>query len=61
MNLTQWQSRPLIVKVFELCDECDQLKEGVRLQESLYPKFTVRCCSSCFARLIAEHEQLTYC
>lgn len=56
MNLDEWRNRKLQVRVLVHCDECEQLKEDVRSHDWPSPRFV--CCSPCFSRLVADHEEL---
>lgn len=54
-----WRRRPLEVKVFEHCDRCQKLCEGVsaRTHQSYWPTFTLtlKSCQPCFE--IAKRER----
>jgi hypothetical protein len=66
---TDWNNRPTQVKVFELCESCDTLKEGVETREETgyWPSFHVKLksCACCFDvaknKARVEASQVAYC
>ncbi|MFM0200688.1 hypothetical protein PQR53_12525 [Paraburkholderia fungorum] len=59
--LEKWHKRPLQVRVLDRCDECGELKEGVRKQVSLWPNMTAVCCAECFAEMTTECSGFAVC
>lgn len=59
--LEKWHNRQLQVRVLDRCDECGELKEGVRKQVSLWPNMTAVCCAECFAEMTAESGGFAVC
>lgn len=59
--LEAWWRRPVEVKVWDRCTECEQLKDDVKERQNYWPTLKATCCGPCFSRLIAAYEGLTYC
>ena len=49
MNATEWRNRTPKVRVYDLCGECETLKEGVARHEFWTPtgKRVHTCCEAC--------------
>jgi len=52
MNADQWNARVPVVKVFDLCPECNVLKENVKERTYFYMYMQVKCtcCPECFVK-----------
>jgi hypothetical protein len=55
--LDSWRARMLQVKVYERCDTCDTLKEGVSVREYWTPtgRVTHTCCQDCGKTLSRQY------
>lgn len=59
MNNDNWRRRPLEVKVFDRCDECETLQPDVKKRVNYWPSFTAVCCGECYSKRLAEFYDLS--